>query len=387
MISLVMMKIKSNKSILPVMLIMTLMTLVFVYVFGVGFSKAYVPKVAIVDHDKSYTSKILIEKLVSNRKYQFEETDLKKSIATAEKGDIIGYIYIEKGFENKLELNQMEMYFYKNSASIENIALESTANRLISELLADQKYSKQLSEVLKAKGVLSNPEKLYAKLAENHKNYSTYKNKAYFYQTDKAIKYDAIKNSFSGFLLFFSLFTIMFGIGSIVEEKELRVWNRQLVSPISKSTIIIGNLISNFIVGIAQLLIIVLASKYILGIDWGGSIIALLSVLAAYTLAGTAIGLFVLGFVKTQQQLAAILPTIIVSTSMIGGCMWPVEVMQSKLLRGLAELTPQKWGMSGLREIIIYNGTMQDVIKPIIVLLLMTGFFIMASMLRKKSLL
>lgn len=385
MISLVIMKLKSNKSILPVMLIMTLMTLVFVYIFGVGFSKSYIPKVAIVNHDKSYTSKMLTEKLLINNKYQFKEIALEQSIAAAEKGDVIGYILIDEGFESMLELQQLKVYFYKGSSSIESIALESTINSLIFELLSDQQYSKQLSEALKDEGVITNPQKLYQKLTENHLNYSTYINKASFYQKEEGVRYDAKKNSFSGFLLFFSLFTIMFGIGSIVEEKELQVWNRQMVSPISKSTLIIGNIICNFIVGITQLFLIVLASKYILGIDWGGSTIALISVLAAYTLTGTAIGLFVLGFVNTQQQLAAILPTIIVASSMIGGCMWPVEVMQSKLLKGMAELMPQKWGMSGLTEIIIYNGTIQDVIKPIIILLIMAGVFIMASVLREKN--
>lgn len=387
MISFIIMKIKNFKSILPVMLIMTCMTLVFVYVFGIGFSKGYVPKVGIVDEDQSQTSKMIVNSLQKNKKYDFFNSTFDEAKMTVEKDDAIGFIYLEDGLEKGLEQNKVNVIFYRGGSSVEIITLESTLNALISEVLGDKGFTKGLTTLLVEKGSNITSEEVYSDLIANKSNYSTYESNSLFFNKDDGVQYDALKSAFTGFLLFFSMFTIMFGIGTIVDEKELKVWHRQLVSPLTKRTILTGNLVSNFVLGMLQLLLIVLASKFLFDMDWGGSTIALLSVLGAYVIAGTAMGLFIAGFVKTQQQLAAALPTIIVATSMIGGCMWPVELMQSKFLRSIAEVLPQRWGMEGLSQVIMYNGGMEDVIKPVIILLIMGAVFLIASIIPfKKSL-
>lgn len=379
MISFILLKIKNYKTMIPVMLIMTVMTLVFIYVFGIGFSKEYVPQLAIVDEDGSQTSQMITERLKSNKAYTFYEGTYNESIIDLKKDNIIGFVYIEKGFETELEKGKLSVTFYRESISAELITLENTLASIVTEVIRDKNYAIGFSNVLENKGLNITTKEIYDDLIENKEAYTTFDSKASFYQMDDGVKYNVIKSTFTGFLLFFSMFTIMFGIGTIVDEKELMVWQRQLVSPLSKKELITGNLLSNFIVSMAQMLVVVIISKLLFNMDWGGSTLALLSVLGAYVIAGTAMGLFITGFIKTQQQLAAVLPTIIVSTSMIGGCMWPVEMMGSKFLRTFAEFLPQRWGMDGLSKVILYNGGIGDVIKPIIILLIIAVVFLLAA--------
>lgn len=369
MSSFIVFKLKSYRSMLPVILIMTAMTLIFIYIFGIGFSKPYVPKVAIVDLDGTKTGTRVKDQLKQMKGFEFVE----KAWDEAEESMII---VIEEGAAISL---------YKSGSSVEQIALENKINLLLSELKTDQEFTKDLSLALEKQGVSISEEDLYHKLGSIGREYITYTQKEAFHQREDFVEYNTIKNYFAGFLLFFSMFIVMFGIGGIVEEKELRVWQRQNVSPLSRFTILMGNLISNFIVGMAQLIFVILISKLLFDMDWGGSIFALIAVLAAYVIAGTMIGLFISGLVRTQQQLAAILPTVIVATSMIGGCMWPVEMMSSKFLRGFANFLPQKWAVDGVRDVIIYNSNLKDVLPSILYILIIAFVFLILSMLQSKK--
>lgn len=378
MISFIVMKLRNYVSMFPMLLIMTCMTLVFVYVFGIGFSKGYMPKVLVVDEDQTQTSSMIVDRLMNTEKYHFVTANFNEAKVAVEKDDTIGFVYLKKGFEQSLRENKVDVIFYRGGSSVEIITLENKLDGLISEVLADQEFTNHLSLLLSEQEKTIASDEIYRQLLSKKSEYKTYQNQSSFYNKDEGVEYNTLKSTFTGFLLFFSMFTIMFGIGTIVDEKELKVWHRQLVSPLTKSTIIIGNLVSNYVIGMIQLLIIVTASKLLFSMDWGGTTGALLMILSAYVIAGTSMGLFITGFVKNQQQLAAILPTIIVSTSMIGGCMWPIELMP-KFMRTVAQLLPQKWGMEGLSQVILYNGEIDNVVKPMLILLLISFIFLIAS--------
>ena len=118
--------------------------------------------------------------------------------------------------------------------------------------------------------------------------------------------------------------------------------------------------------------------------DWGGSLGALLLVLSVYVIAATCLGLVMTGFVSTSQQLGSFSPIVVVSTSMIGGCMWPLEIITSKTLRFLADLTPQRWAYKGLKAVIINNGGIPDVVDSLIILLVISIVLFVLAMVPYK---
>jgi ABC-2 type transport system permease protein len=56
---------------------------------------------------------------------------------------------------------------------------------------------------------------------------------------------------------------------------------------------------------------------------------------------------------------------------MLGGCMWPLEIVNNKVLLFLAELTPQKWAIQGMEEIAAKGMGFEATIIPSIVLFAM----------------
>ncbi|MGB4439981.1 MAG: ABC transporter permease, partial [Sedimentibacter sp.] len=193
--------------------------------------------------------------------------------------------------------------------------------------------------------------------------------------TNNEAGYDGMMHSMIGFTLFFSMYTMVFGIGTILNDKQYKTWQRMLISPVSKASILGGSMVAAYLVGAVQIGVLILAGKYLLGVDWGNSMAGVLMVCAAFIFTVTSLGLMISSFVKTQGQLSAIVPVVLTSTSMLGGCMWPLDIVNNKALLFLAELTPQKWAIQGIESIASNSMGFEAAILPTIVLLAMGVIF------------
>jgi len=40
---------------------------------------------------------------------------------------------------------------------------------------------------------------------------------------------------------------------------------------------------------------------------------------------------------------------------MLGGCFWPLEIIDSKVMLMIANITPQKWAVSSIQKIVVYG--------------------------------
>lgn len=385
MINIIMIKLKEYKKSLPIIIGMTAMALAFIYIFGIGFSTEYLPVVSVVDEDMSLESQLLIEKLERANKFKFEKRDLDEAIDNLESGNSLAAIEIKKDFGNKLLLGNSEILFYRTGEAVEHNTLDMLLSESSSELQIELGFVTKAERLFKTYNINISEEDIYNSIVENRVNYPAMITNTSTYESNDVKGYDSLKHTFIGFILFFSMYTMVFGIGSIVDEKQLKVWHRQKVSPTSDGSILAGNYITSVLVGSAQLVLMVVISKSLFSIDWGGSTLAIVLVLIAFVITVTAIGLFMSGLVKTQQQLAALTPIVVVSTSMLGGCMWPIEMIKSDFIRSLAGLTPQRWAISGMQKVIIYNGGVSDVIAPIIYLLIMATIFFALAMIPYKK--
>ena len=177
-----------------------------------------------------------------------------------------------------------------------------------------------------------------------------------------------MKHMTIGFALFFSMYTMVFSIGTILYDRQYKTWQRMLVTPVPRSVILGGSLIISYLVGALQLGILIFAGKYLFGMDWGSSTFGVLTVAASFVFAVTCLGLLLAGLVKTHAQLTAVTPLLLTSTAMLGGCMWPLEIVKSQALLTLANLTPQKWAMQGMKGIACYGQGFEAAVPPALVL-------------------
>ena len=361
-----------------VFVIMTAMALGLTFIFGFSFN-GYRPSVIIVDEDNSLYSKDFIEELRQIETFRFVDMDVNSASKSVEEGDAVVALVINEGFQNNIQKgNKITIGQIKVKDDTYILTLQETVRSLIMKMAGSKKIAKVTAEFISSQKPV-NKEEIESYAYKSVMDSWKYKNPLKITSTvaDKGenFGYDAMKHSMIGFTVFFSMYTMVFSIGTILSDKQYKTWDRILISPISMPSILGGTMIVSFLVGIIQMAVLVLGGKYLIGIDWGNSTAGIMLVVTVFVFAVTSLGLMLSGIVKTQAQLGAMAPVILTSTSMLGGCMWPLEIVNNKVLLFLAELTPQKWAIQGMEAIAAKGMGFEAAIIPSIVLFAMGIIF------------
>lgn len=183
-------------------------------------------------------------------------------------------------------------------------------------------------------------------------------------------KYDNQLQLLFGMTLFFSVYTIMFSLMKIVEEKKQGTWNRLILSPVGKWEIYLGHLAYSFTIGYLQIVMIFLLFQYVFNFDIGDRFGAILLIIACYTFAIVALSMLVMSLVSRPQQLQAVVPIIATGMAMIGGAFWPIELVSNQLLLAISKILPITYGLDALKGVAIYDRSWQELSEPISILLL-----------------
>lgn len=364
-----------------VYVLMIVMAFGLTAVFGFSFNE-YRPTVLIVDEDRSSYSEIFIEEIKANKGFKFINADMGTAAAQVEEGKVLAALIINESFDteiksgNKVSLGVIKIKDDTLILSIESqvtsIALKMAGGVRIADITANYIHSQKLEIDRQAimetayQGVMDgwkykNPMEVTTEIAESEGGY------------------DSLKHSMIGFSLFFSMYTMVFGIGTILNDRHHKTWQRMLISPVSKPSILGGSMLVAYLTGALQMGILVLSGKYLLGIDWGNSMLGIMMIVCAFVFTVTSMGLMLSGLVKTHNQLSSITPVVLTSTSMLGGCMWPLEIVNNKVLLFLAEMTPQKWAIQGMESIASKGMGFEAAVFPTIVLIAMGVLFFIAG--------
>lgn len=379
MLSIVKLRLLSLRDNYIVFLIMTAMALGFTAIFGISFN-SYKPSVIIVDEDNTIYSKEFIEELKLNKTFKFIDSDKETATLRVEEGDAFVALIVNEGFHDSIENgNEVTIGQIKVKDDTFLLSLQETVRGIITKMAGSERISKVTADFVSSQKPSADKEKIktsaYINVMYSWKFKNPLKITSTVANTNIQSGYGGMKQSMIGFSVFFSMYTMVFSIGTILSDKRYKTWDRMMISPVSMTSILGGTMVVSFLVGIMQMSVLILGGKYLFGIDWGSSIAGILTVTTVFVFTITSLGLMLSGIVKTEAQLGAIAPVVLTSTSMLGGTMWPLEIVNNKILLFLAELTPQKWVMQGMLNIASKGMGFESIIMPSIVLLAMGIIF------------
>lgn len=184
--------------------------------------------------------------------------------------------------------------------------------------------------------------------------------------------------------LIFMLICAMLTSVSIVREKETGTMEALLVSPIRPVMIVIAKMIPYFLLSCIDLTLILLISKYALGLPLSGSLVALIVTSLVYIILALALGLFVSTIVDTQM--AALLVSgmvFIIPVIMLSGMMFPIENMPT-VLQWISNIVPARWYIPAMRKIMVEGLGFNYIYTELVVLSLMAFALIAISVKRFK---
>jgi ABC-2 type transport system permease protein len=172
--------------------------------------------------------------------------------------------------------------------------------------------------------------------------------------------------SAASMLVLFVFINAVAGGGVIVENRRLGLYERMLAAPVTPRAIVAGETFTYVLIALLQSLLIVAVGGLLFEVDWGDPLAAMALVLTWSTV-GASAGLLAGTVLRTAEQAGAIGPIVGIALGMLGGCMWPLEIVPP-LMKTVGHLVPHGWAVDSWIELLSRDGTIGDIAGPLLVL-------------------
>lgn len=182
-------------------------------------------------------------------------------------------------------------------------------------------------------------------------------------------------NVITGMTLYFSVFTILFGLMNIAVEKRSGTWDRLILTPLKKSQIYTGQLLHHFSIGILQIGICFFIFYQFFNYNFGTEYLSIVVSILAFVFAVVSLGMLIISIVRSPQQLQAVIPITATGMAMLGGAFWSLEIVSNNIILGLARISPIYFGIEALKGAILYGQEIGEILQPLSILLLMGVLF------------
>lgn len=177
-----------------------------------------------------------------------------------------------------------------------------------------------------------------------------------------------------GFFVFFFVFLIS-GM-ALLKERTTGTLDRLLATPVKRSSIVFGYMLSYGILAILQTVLIVLVTVWLLGIEVVGSLVSVVLINLLLALVALAFGILLSTFANSEFQMMQFIPLVVVPQVFFSGII-PLDSM-ADWVKDISYMIPLKYSGDAVNEIIMRGTSIFSLGGDIAVLL---GFLIVLTVL------
>lgn len=168
---------------------------------------------------------------------------------------------------------------------------------------------------------------------------------------------------------------------SIVRERERGTLEQLIVTPIDKTSLMVGKIVPFVLVGYVQMTVILILGRAFFDVPIRGSLTLLYAITLAFIVASLGMGLFVSTAVRTQAQAMQLGFFFLLPNILLSGFMFPREAMPA-VFQWVSLLLPLTHFLKVLRGIILKDVGIVELWNPTLLLVLLSALFIVASVRR-----
>ncbi len=359
---------KNPVVILGFMLIPVLFTVIFGLVFG-GQEEDSLPRISllVVDNDKSLISNFLttamsqgeLKKMVELKPMEIEEEG--RHLLGKGKASALLIIPINFG-KDVLDGTNVEVLLLKNPSEqfLPLIAEEitDTTTLILSSLLSV--FSEEVGKIKEFVDLDNFPDSdisfISVQVKKRIENISKYVFPPVIGLKQETIKGEGEEESESisihsiilpGMAIMFLMFICNVVFEDILREKETKTLLRLNVSRMSMTEFIWSKIVISALIGMLCTIVLIFLGAALFSIYWGNFFTVFLIVLSLNICIAGFIA-FLYSFIKTEQQAGAVLSSVILVMSLLGGSMVPVENFPS-FMQSISKVTLNYWGLKAFR--------------------------------------
>ncbi len=170
----------------------------------------------------------------------------------------------------------------------------------------------------------------------------------------------------AGMAVFFLFFTVQFGVTNLLDERREGTLARLMAAPVRRSSIFVGKLITSFVIGVASMAVLAVATSLLLGAEWGHPVGVALLILAG-VVAATAVTALIATIARNSEQAGNWQTIVALVLGMLGGAFFPVN-QAGGAIEKLSLLTPHAWFLRGLGDL-QSGGSLADIVPALAAIL------------------
>jgi len=326
--------------------------------------------IGILDNDSTqYTQDFisLLEK-TCNVKMLNNNDDIKSMVINS---DVDCAFNFENGFTNEMILG--------NDVYVNTYAMDGTNSLKPIEMYVSS-YISASKEIGKASN--KDAESFYKGMDSYHQNEYAAEYKDFASASTKGVS--AAVTSL-GFLAFGMVFLMSFSTMLILEDKISGVYDRIATTPLKRSQYFIQHLISYFTVAVIQVAAVINIIPNIIDVNYGDTtvVIELMLICCIFALVCISIGIAVSRFSINTLMAGSITTLINLPMLMLGGCLWPREVMPENLQK-IGDFMPTRWFLKAA-ETVLYGDGIMKAMNEILYMLALIIFMLILSFVIKTE--
>ncbi len=146
-------------------------------------------------------------------------------------------------------------------------------------------------------------------------------------------------------------FTVMFLVTSVatLRERTTGTLERLMTTPMAKLDLLLGYAIAFGLLAVLQVVVVVTVTLW-LGLDIAGSLWLLLLIAVLDALLGTALGLFVSAFARTEFQVIQFMPAIVMPQILLSG-LFVARDQMARPLEWLSDVLPLSYAVDATNDV------------------------------------
>ena len=328
-------------------------------------------RMGVVDEDQTPYSQALQDQINTENAYKMEAMTLEDGKKALKNREIGALVILPKGMaDGMMHQKKYKIQYYTSVNDQKMIIFRHTLEESLSLMENKLKLAKFTQDYLKNQYQKTMPlEELVARYDKNWQYHKGFRVTSSSYREENGSGYDNTTHTVLGMTFFMSMYGIFFTVGDILSDRKRHTFERLMISPVGKAKYILSSMVATSVLGVFNIALALKIGETLFGVDYGSHWGIIMLVVVAFSFAVTAIGLWLSSFLKTPEQLGAVAPVVITSTSMIGGMMWPLEIVTNPALLFLSNLMPQMWAVKGIESVVMYQHSGTTILLPLLVLL------------------
>ena len=160
-------------------------------------------------------------------------------------------------------------------------------------------------------------------------------------------------------LVLFVFINALAGGAAMIQTRRFGIFARALAAPIRPRDLVLGEALCYLTLALGQALLIVVVGAVMFSVSWGNPVAAA-ALIGMWALVGTGAGMASGALFRTPEQASAIGPALGITFGMLGGCMWPLEIVPQSV-RMVGHATPHAWAVDAWVTVLSRGGSLADI--------------------------